>query len=115
MADCDCSQCPGAEICTCIYTYEDGICVCICQFPIILPAFARERPPQPRSAKIDLCVKNLDLLSLANFLDSQCDGEVLLPASRAKEVVSVNFKNLSVMEAAEKVGLRIVERPTQSN
>ncbi len=103
---CECAeQCPGALSCTCIYTYDEGICLCICDFPMVLPASARQGGRKSPAAKIDLCVRNVDLLSMALFLEHHCEGEFFVPAARAKETVSIGLKDISIADAAAKLGL----------
>ena len=107
---CECAeQCPGATSCSCIFTYDDGICLCVCDFPIVLPASAREGGKKSLSTKIDLCIRNVDLLSMALFLDHHCDGEFFVPATRAKEMVSIGLKDISIANAAERMGLLVGE------
>lgn len=103
---CECAeQCPGALSCSCIYTYDEGICLCICDFPMVLPASARQGGRKPPAAKIDLCVRNVDLLSMALFLEHHCEGEFFVPAARAKEMVSIGMKGVTIADAAAKLGL----------
>jgi len=105
---CECAeQCPGASSCSCIYTYDEGICLCICDFPMVLPASAREGGRKSLSTKIDLCVRNVDLLSMALLLEHHCEGEFFVPAARAKELVSIGMKDLSIADAAERLGLLV--------
>jgi hypothetical protein len=107
---CECpEQCPGATSCSCIFTYDDGICLCVCDFPMMLPASAREGGRKSSATKIDLCVRNVDLLSMALFLGHHCDGEFFVPAARSKETVSIGVKDISIADAAAKLGLIVGE------
>lgn len=106
---CECdSQCPSATHCFCIYTYEDGVCVCVCDYPIVQPpSLAKGRTKNPLTARIDLCVKNVDLVSLGELFGSICEAELLVPALRARKSVSIGLKDVSIADAVERIGLRI--------
>lgn len=102
---CECdSQCPAATQCYCIYTYDDGICVCVCDYPMVQPAFAK-RPAKPLETMVDLCIKNIELGDLAAALDGISGAGILVPAARLKTQVSLSLRKTSLADALAQLGL----------
>lgn len=102
---CECdSQCPAATQCYCIYTYDDGVCVCVCDYPMVQPAFAK-RATKPLETMVDLCIKKIALGDLAAVLDGLCDADILVPAARLKTEVSLSVRKTSLADALAQLGL----------
>jgi hypothetical protein len=104
---CDCdTHCATSTSCMCVFTHDDGVCECECTGPIVIGATfqAKRRPP---TAMIDICVKNIELASLAASLSGFCSTELLIPATLAKKPISVHEKQITIANLAKQIGLRL--------
>jgi hypothetical protein len=101
---CDCdTHCATSTSCMCVFTHDDGVCECECTGPIVIAAQAK----RPSTAMIDICVKNIELASLAASLSGFCSTELLIPATLAKKPISVHAKQISIANLAKQIGLRL--------
>ncbi len=105
MANCSAGkckiECPGGG-CGCIYVYEEDTCTCECYdsnaggISLTLSL----------GSKIDVSVKGLPLAQLAARFDRLLAREVLVPASRTRQKVSLNLKRVSFAVALKALGLQ---------
>ena len=98
--DCTCeSQCPEADFCGCMYVYEEDRCTCSCGI-VIHPS-----KTLPADAPVAVNTKGIELARLAEFLGKFTADEVLIPASRAREKVSLRMEYTTLAGVLEEVGL----------
>src|SRR5215203_200864 len=107
--DCTCDeQCPDSTSCMCIFTYDDGICDCECTGPIVITAGRRRLPLYSR---VDINVRAADLTTVGQFLNSFCDTELLIPASKASQKVALSLKDVTLENVIKDAGLVIRNDP----
>ncbi len=105
---CNCDDnCPKNNHCACIFSYDDNTCNCDCWGPITLGADRTQIAKKSLNARIDICVKNVELATLGELLSKHCDAELLIPASKARTLITMSEKDMSLSTAIEKTGLRI--------
>ena len=103
---CDCdTHCPDSTSCMCVFTHDDGVCNCDCFGPIVITSSAQSRKKRPLDALVSLCVKEVELGTLGEFLSRISDAELLIPAAKAKTKLSIEIKEASLESAIAKVGL----------
>lgn len=105
MATCSCGPrckivCEGG--CGCVYSYEEDACTCECFDSNV----GGGNLSLSLGSKIDLSVKGLPLGQLAARLDKLLAREVLVPASRTRQRVSLNLKRVSFAAALRALGLQ---------
>lgn len=105
MANCSAGkckiECPGGG-CGCIYVYEEDTCTCECYDSNAGGASLS----LSLGSKIDVSVKGLPLAQLAARFDRLLAREVLVPASRTRQKVSLNLKRVSFATALKTLGLQ---------
>jgi hypothetical protein len=102
---CDCAdQCPNSTFCMCVFTYDDGVCNCECTGPITIGA---DKPKLSLYARVDVSVREVDLVNLGVFLDKFCDAELFIPALKGNTKVSFTIKDLTLGKVVENAGLLI--------
>jgi len=93
-------ECTGG--CGCVYVYETDTCNCEC--------FGVEGGGSKQGLslgnKIDISVKGLALGQLATRFDRLLAREVLVPASRTRQKVSLQLKGVSFSTALQALGLQ---------
>ena len=105
MATCSCGPrckivCEGG--CGCVYSYEDDTCTCECFDSNV----GGGNLSLSLGSKIDVSVKGLPLGQLAARFDKLLAREVLVPASRTRQRVSLNLKRVSFATALKALGLQ---------
>src|SRR5690242_12784473 len=96
---CDCDDvCPEAGSCGCVFVISSGLCRCTCGPPIVLE-------PLPLVEEINLKTRDLSLAEMADLFRLATDTEILVPASRMREVHTVTRKRTTIGEALEEFGL----------
>ena len=109
---CNCdNECPLATDCTCIefiLTPTVGHCVCDCQ-SIVVPLPVIEAPEDVR---INLDVKGAELYRVAAFVNKFTDKELLIPASRVRDRMTLSLEDVSFTDITEQLGL-VVGGPAQ--
>ena len=125
--------------CICIYIHAEHRCICQCnntppfqphEVPLtILRAEDAEYPDDPDAsvtihlglsesaarrrlaleAKVDLCVKNATIGDVGALLGSLCLADVVIPAVRVNETVSMSMEEVPLRSALERVGLVVLE------
>ena len=105
MATCSCGPrckivCEGG--CGCVYSYEEDACTCECFDSNV----GGSNLHLSLASKIDVSVKGLPLGQLAARLDKLLAREVLVPASRMRQRVSLNLKRVSFAAALKALGLQ---------
>ena len=107
MCDCD-DQCAEFSSCMCVsYPDTPGSCECDCWGPIVIAPSAAKSGKRSADSPVDLCIKNADLALFAEFLSKRLDVQILIPAERVRESVSMKVTNSTVQSVAQKVGLVI--------
>jgi hypothetical protein len=105
MANCSAGkckiECPGGG-CGCIYVYEEDTCTCECYDNNV----GGTNLTLSLGSKIDVSVKGLPLGQLAARFDRLLAREVLVPASRTRQKVSLQLKRVSVATALTTLGLQ---------
>jgi hypothetical protein len=94
-------ECPGGG-CGCIYVYEEDTCTCECYDSNA----GGTSLSLSLGSKIDVSVKGLPLAQLAARFDRLLAREVLVPASRTRERVSLQLKRVSFATAMRALGLQ---------
>ena len=105
MATCSCGPrckivCEGG--CGCVYSYEEDACTCECFDSNV----GGGNLSLSLGSKIDVSVKGLSLGQLAARFDKLLAREVLVPASRTRQKVSLNLKRVSFATALKTLGLQ---------
>jgi len=105
MATCSCGPrckivCEGG--CGCVYSYEEDACTCECFDSNV----GGGNLSLSLGSKIDVSVKGLSLGQLAARFDKLLAREVLVPASRTRQRVSLNLKRVSFATALKTLGLQ---------
>ena len=105
MATCSCGPrckivCEGG--CGCVYSYEEDACTCECFDSNV----GGGNLSLGLGSKIDVSVKRLPLGQLAARFDKLLAREVLVPASRTRQKVSLNLKRVSFAAALRALGLQ---------
>ena len=96
---CDCdSVCPEAGSCGCINVISSGLCRCTCGPPIVLE-------PLPLAEEIDLNTRDLNLAEVAELFRLATDSEILVPASRMHETITVTREKTTIDAALKEFGL----------
>lgn len=93
-------ECPGG--CGCVYVYETDSCNCEC----FTEEVGGSNHGLSLGNKIDLSVKGLALGQLATRFDRLLAREVLVPASRTGQKVSLQLKGVSFSTALQALGLQ---------
>jgi hypothetical protein len=105
MANCSAGkckiECPGGG-CGCIYVYEEDTCTCECYDNNV----GGGNLSLSLGSKIDVTVKGLPLAQVAARFDKLLAREVLVPASRTRQKVSLNLKRVSFATALKALGLQ---------
>jgi hypothetical protein len=105
MANCSAGkckiECPGGG-CGCIYVYEEDTCTCECYDSNV----GGTNLSLSLGSKIDVSVKGLPLAQVAARFDKLLAREVLVPASRTRQKVSLNLKRVSFATALKSLGLQ---------
>jgi len=105
MANCSAGrckiECPGGG-CGCIYVYEEDTCTCECYDSNV----GGGNLSLSLGSKIDVSVKGLPLAQLAARFDRLLAREVLVPASRTRQRVSLQLKRVSFATALKALGLQ---------
>lgn len=103
--ECICSvQCTKTnQRCTCLYSYDDDTCSCICG-PAQVASQYRKMPPD---SLVDICIKNADLSIVAEFLSRSCEAELFIPAARARTKISLSIKKAPLHSVISEIGLRM--------
>jgi hypothetical protein len=105
MANCSAGrckiECPGGG-CGCIYVYEEDTCTCECYDSNV----GGGNLSLSLGSKIDVSVKGLPLAQLAARFDRLLAREVLVPASRTRQKVSLQLKRVSFATALKALGLQ---------
>lgn len=60
-------------------------------------------------AKVDLCVKNATMGDVGALLGSLCLADVVVPAARVNESVSMSLEEVPLRSALERVGLVVLD------
>jgi hypothetical protein len=101
--NCTCENiCPDSPDCTCIWFENIQACVCSC---------AGAPPPHllkvkaAMDSKVNVTSRNAKLGKFARFLSEVCEAEILIPAARLDEKLSLYEKGVTIGEVARKVGL----------
>ena len=94
-------ECPGGG-CGCVYVYEEDICNCECFDSNV----GGSTLTLSLGSKIDVSVKGLPLGQIAARFDRLLAREVLVPASRTRQKVSLNLKRVSFAVALKALGLQ---------
>jgi hypothetical protein len=102
-----CSAGPRCKIvcdggCGCVYSYEADACTCECFDSNV----GGGNLSLSLGSKIDVTVKGLPLGQLAARFDRLLAREVLVPASRTRQKVSLNLKRVSFATALKALGLQ---------
>src|SRR5712692_5454898 len=102
-----CSAGPRCKIvcsggCGCVYVYEEDTCTCECFDSNV----GGTNLSLSLGSKIDVSVKGLPLGQLAARFDRLLAREVLVPASRTRQKVSLNLKRVSFAAALKTLGLQ---------
>jgi hypothetical protein len=104
MATCKANRCK--IVCTggcgCVYVYETNSCNCECFDAEV----GGSNEGLSLGNKIDISVKGLALGQLAARFDRLLAREVLVPASRTRQKVSLQLKEVSFSTALEALGLQ---------
>jgi hypothetical protein len=102
-----CSAGPRCRIvcdggCGCVYSYEEDACTCECFDSNV----GGGNLSLSLGSKIDVSVKGLPLAQVAARFDKLLAREVLVPASRTRQKVSLNLKRVSFATALKALGLQ---------
>ncbi len=102
-----CSAGPRCRIvcdggCGCVYSYEEDACTCECFDSNV----GGGNLSLSLGSKIDVTVKGLPLAQLAARFDRLLAREVLVPASRTRQRVSLQLKRVSFATALKALGLQ---------
>jgi hypothetical protein len=102
-----CSAGPRCKIvcdggCGCVYSYEEDACTCECFDSNV----GGSTLTLSLGSKIDVTVKGLPLAQIAARFDRLLAREVLVPASRTRQKVSLNLKRVSFATALKALGLQ---------
>jgi hypothetical protein len=105
MATCSCGPrckivCEGG--CGCVYSYEEDACTCECFDSNV----GGGNLSLSLGSKIDVSVKGLPLGQLAARFDRLLAREVLVPASRTRQRISLNLKRVSFAVTLKALGLQ---------
>jgi hypothetical protein len=105
--ECDCDHlCAGRPGCIAIWVDDKGECWLVCPGRGVAPESPQGKiVKRPLDTKINLSVKEATLASIASFIAARCEGELLIPASRLDEAITLTAKNLTLRAAAAKLGL----------
>jgi hypothetical protein len=94
-------SCPGG--CGCVYVYEEDTCTCEC--------FDNESTSSTLQfglgSKINVSVDGLPLAQVAAQFNRLLTREVLLPAARSKERVTLSLEKVTFSAALKSLGLTI--------
>lgn len=63
----------------------------------------------PATPKVELCVKNATLGDVGALLGSLCLADVVIPAARVNESVSMSLEEVPLRSALEQVGLVVLD------
>ena len=106
--DCTCEkQCPTADFCMCMWDYERNRCVVDCTDVITIPPIRL----MTLEARIDLRARNVDLARLGEFLGQWCTADVLIPAVRAREKISLRMDDATLGDVLDRAGLVVRDGP----
>ncbi|HWN56127.1 MAG TPA: hypothetical protein VNP91_13530 [Methylomirabilota bacterium] len=102
-----CSAGPRCKIvcaggCGCVYVYEEDTCTCECFDSNV----GGKNLSLSLGSKIDVSVKGLPLAQLAARFDRLLAREVLVPASRTRQKVSLQLERVSFATALKTLGLQ---------
>lgn len=99
--DCTCdNECPGESDCACLYSYEDEQCNCDCPGTIII-----HLPTLKLESRVAFNTKGCELARLGEFLGKRSQAELLIPASRAREKISLQIEDATFADVLEAAGL----------
>jgi hypothetical protein len=100
---CSCdSQCPLATDCTCIEIVLSGgfgHCFCECQSVVVM------LPHLEEEARLNIEVRKAPLAKVAGFVDRFSTRQLLVPADRLRERVSLDLEYVTFAEAKAALGL----------
>jgi hypothetical protein len=104
MATCKANRCKidCSGGCGCVYVYETDSCNCEC----FTEEVGGSKQGLSLGNKIDISVKGLALGQLAGRFDRLLAREVLVPASRTGQKVSLQLKGVSFSTALKTLGLQ---------
>jgi hypothetical protein len=103
LGNCTCDNiCPGSPDCTCIWYEHLAACVCSCAPTSVVEELDEK---VDLYARIHVTARDMPLWRLAQQLSSTCDAELLVPAGRIDEKVSLAPQWLTMGALIEKVGL----------
>jgi hypothetical protein len=111
---CDCATvCPKARHCAVMEVLKpkpgESWCVAICDPD---PEPSAEPPPLRLDSAVNVDTRNIQLAQLGEFIARYFEGDLLIPARAASEVVEVTQKDTTLGALLDSVGLVVApDRP----
>lgn len=102
LENCNCDdRCPGSPECCCIWYEHLAACVCTCAASPVVEMAGRVE----FDARVHVTARDIPLGRLARQLGETCVAELLVPARRIDEKVSLEAQWLTMGELVEQLGL----------
>jgi hypothetical protein len=100
--NCNCDdQCPESTSCMCLYVYDTGRCNCDCFGPIVIT------PTLKLTDRVAINIRGATLASVGESFGRSSDVQLLIPADRASEPVSISVENETLEYVLDSVGIVI--------